>query len=85
MKAEMMDNMADMIKRFEAMIAEKGGETGKKTTYLTRRPQRTGKIAMAAPIPTKSASQTTSAPNIIELAANLRSPPSGLLLETEVN
>jgi cell division protein FtsB len=38
MKAEMLDNMADMIKRFEAMIAEKVGETGKKVTYLTRRP-----------------------------------------------
>jgi cell division septum initiation protein DivIVA len=38
MKAEMLDNMADMIKRFEAMIAEKVGETGKKTTYLTHRP-----------------------------------------------
>ena len=38
MKAEMLDSMADMIKRFEAMIEEKVGETRKKATYLTRRP-----------------------------------------------
>jgi hypothetical protein len=85
LKAEIYTNIAKEVKRFEAMIEEKAKGTGKKPAYPTRRPQRTCKVAFAAPTPATSATTTTSAPNIIELAANLRTPPSGLLVEIEVN
>ena len=58
------------------MIMEKAKGPVKPPPPLIRRSQHPCKIALAVPTPTKSA------PNIIDLAANM---PTGLLLEMEVN
>jgi hypothetical protein len=72
------NSIASEVKKFEAMIAAKAQGTAKKPPHPPRRPNRACKITLANPTP------TTSAPNIIELAAKTHRN-TGLLVDIEVD
>ena len=84
-KVEVLGGIALEIKRFEALITAQGTETSGKPKHPPRRAPRTRRVTFAAPVPALSATPTRSAPNIIDLVANMQVPPSGLLLECEVD
>jgi hypothetical protein len=79
LKAELTENMADMIKKFEEMIAGKLTYTGKKPAVHMRRHTNTRALVFSPPKP------AVSGPNIIDLAANVNTNLEVTLLEVEVD